>query len=195
MKLAGKIVLWVLTWPVFLGWLWPLLCFVTFGARDLRMADGVLMATWREWILEPRRFLAVVRWPFGRAFDLDGVEHRTWWKYSTTLAAGMVLQPDPDPVTLQHEGIHIRQCRVLVLLGLTLGLLVSADTGDWWWLPKLWAPGGLALYKLPGFLVPILEGNHVYRHAEHERSPYAQTAVQPNGKTWLENYMNNNQGW
>jgi len=195
MKLAGKITLWVLTWPVFLGWLYPLLMFVLITARDLRMSDGILMATWRDWVIEAKRFPAIIHWPFGIKTVINDKEHRSWWKYSTTLAAGMVLQPDPDPVTIQHEGIHVRQCRVLVLLGLVLGLIVSGVEGNWWWLLGLWLPGGLALYKLPGFLVPILEGGHVYRDAEHERSAYAQTDPQAGGKSWLDYHRSRKQGW
>lgn len=195
MKLTGKIVLWVLTWPVFLGWLWPLLMFVLVAARDLRVADGILQATWRDWVTKPRRFLGMIKWPFGREVIIGEKPHRDLWKYSTTLAAGMVLQKGAGEWTLKHEGVHVRQCRGLVILGLCLGLIVSGVEGNWWWLLGLWAPPGLALYKLPNFLVPILEGAHVYRDAEHERSAYAQTDPLPGGSSWLDEHLKRDRGW
>lgn len=195
MKLVGKITLWVLTWPVFLGWLWPLFCECITASAGITLKGGIMQTVWRPWVIKPRRWLAVIRWPFGQKGIHNGVEMRSLWKYSTTLAAGMVLQPGASERTMKHEGVHVRQCRGLVLLGLVLGIVVALDTGDWWWLPKLWLPGGLALYKLPNFLVPLLEGGHVYRDSEHERSAYAQTDTREGGSSWLDEHLKRPQSW
>ncbi len=192
MKLAGRIILWILGWPVFVGWLFPLLAFCLGLARGLEMDDGILEATWRDWVAKtPRRWLAVIRWPLGRIHNVDGVEHRTLWRYSTALAAGHIFQPNPSLRTRKHERVHYRQALGLVLLGLALGLIVSGVEDNWWWLFGLWVPPGLAAYKLPNYLVPLLEGNNIYRDAEHERSAYAQTDLDltsVDGKSWLDRH-------
>lgn len=49
MKLALKIVRYILTWPAFLGYLFPLLTFALFMSRDLHMGErGAAVAeSWR----------------------------------------------------------------------------------------------------------------------------------------------------
>jgi len=159
-----KIVLYILVWPSFFGWLFPLLMICLGAAKDLRfIGNGVLAATWRPWAAK-------------------------LWKYSTTLSRGMVLQADVDERILKHEFVHVRQVEDRLVLALSLALVVSVTTWDWWWM-LLW-PTGVA-WQLPNFLTAVLRDGHVYRDAEHERSAYAQTdqRLRHNGVSWLDDHL------
>lgn len=163
----------VLTWPRFLGWLFPLLAILLFAARDLRLDDdAVLTATWRPWVAR-------------------------FWKYSTTLGAGMVLWSALDGVprrVMDHERVHVRQFEDAALAGLVVGLVVSIVELQSLWL-LLWPAGALLL--LPHYLGAVLRGGHVYRDAEHERSAYAQTDIRVwDGDThWLEVHESRPREW
>jgi hypothetical protein len=165
MKLALKTIRYVLTWPLFLGWLYPLLMLVCFAAKDPRLpGEGVLAATWRPWVTK-------------------------FWKYSTTLARGMVLQPNASDRILAHEFVHVRQAEDLVLLGLVLGLV--AVWVDPWLGLGLWVAA--PLFQLPAFMGALLRGGHVYRDAEHERSAYAQNDGEE--QSWLERHLSRPREW
>ena len=142
-----RILLYILTWPAFLGWLFPLTMRI-FAATDLRfVGEGVLAATWRPWAAKR-------------------------WKYSTTLSRGMVLQADADERTVKHEFVHVRQVEDRLLLALIVSCLIASVQWNPWWL-ILW-PTGVA-WQLPNFLTAVLRGGDVYRDTEHERSAYSQT--------------------
>ncbi len=162
-----RVVRYVLTWPRFIGWLFPLLAVGLFLARDLRLLeDGVLTATWRKWAARI-------------------------WHYSTTLGAGMVLQAGVSPRTMAHERVHVRQFEDAALAGLVLALVVSLVELQPLWL-LLW-PAGMLL-MLPNFAGALLRGGHVYRDAEHERSAYAQTDSRE-GSSWLEEHESRPRTW
>lgn len=137
----------VLAWPRFLGWLFPVLACGLFLARDLRrLPDGVLAASWRPW--------------FGRL-----------WRYSMCLAAGMVFHPDAHPSSVIHEYTHMRQSEDLALAGALLAPVLVLLTGSWWAV-LLWP--GMLLVQLSGYLGAVLRGGHAYWDAEHERAAFAQ---------------------
>ena len=168
MKLALSIVRYVLTWPTFLGYLFPLLMVGVFAAEDLRFEDdGVLTATWRPWV-------------------------EKFWKYHTTLARGMVFQNDATPKGVQHEHVHVRQQEDRVFLALILALVVSIVSLNPWWM-FLWVSG--VLWQVPNFLMAVLRGGHVYRDSEHERSAYAQTDLKGRSQrqSWLTDHENEEQ--
>ena len=161
----------VLTWPRFLGWLFPLLAVVCYFARDLRLAeDGVLVATWRDW------------WA-------------SRWKWSTTLGAGMCMHPSHGARTHAHERVHVRQSEVLALGGLLVAVVVSIAAERGWWLLILW-PAVPLLVRAGSFAGALLRGGHIYRDAEHERSAYAQTDHRE-GKvgSWLEEHESRPRTW
>lgn len=165
----ARVLLLVLACPRFLGWLWPLLCVGTFFARDLRVIDdAVLVATWRPWLVEKG------------------------WKWSVTLAGGMVLHPQAGARVLAHERVHVRQAEDAALGGLVLALLVSLVELDAGWL-LLW-PGAMLL-STANYLGAVLRGGHAYRDAEHERSAYAQTDARADGTTWLEVHESRPRSW
>jgi hypothetical protein len=157
--MPAKIARYVLAAPRFLGWLFPLLAVACFFARDLRMIDdAVLAATWRPWLVAKG------------------------WRWSMTLAAGMVLHPDSGERVLAHERVHVRQAEDNAIGALVFALLVSlVELHPAWML--LWP--SLMLIQTGAFLGAVLRGGDVYRDAEHERSAYAQTDLRPDGSSWL----------
>ena len=163
MKTARMTIRFVLTWPLFVGWLFPLLAIAVFMARKLKMeGEGVLSAVWRPWTTKI-------------------------WKYNTTLARGMVFQQGDrdEPRIISHEFVHIRQYEDCCLLALTIGIVVAVTTWDLAWL-ALWVTG--PLWLLPNFLGALLRGGDVYRDSEHERSAYAQTDtwLSNTNESWLD---------
>jgi hypothetical protein len=156
-----RVTRYVLCWPRFLGWAFPLLAVTCFFARDLRLLeDAVLVATWRPWFAAR-------------------------WKYFTALAAGWCIHPKHAEPEIAHERVHVRQMEDLALAGLVLAIVVSLAAWSPWGL-LLW-PGALVL-KACNFLGAVLRGGHVYRDAEHERSAYAQTDLRPDGTSWLKEH-------
>lgn len=106
------------------------------------------------------------------------------WKFSTTIGA-VTLHPSHlrNPRLWEHESVHIRQ-------------FDDQSIAAWFMVP--------AVYFLPIWTVPVslvlciyigsslgawLRGHHIYRDAEHERSAYAQTDRQIDGKSWLEKHL------
>lgn len=168
MKLALRIVRYVLTWPTFFGYLFPLIMVAIFFAKSLRFEeDAVLAATWRPW-----------------------VEKR--WKYHQTAARGMVFRSDASPRGVQHEYVHVRQQEDRILLALVLALVVSIFTLNPWWM-FLWPSG--VLWQAPNFVMAVLRGGHIYRDAEHERSAYAQSDLKGRAQrqSWLTDHENKEQ--
>lgn len=161
MKPVRNIIRYVLTTPMFFGWLFPLLTFVLYMSHELRVIDNkVLSATWRPWAAKI-------------------------WKYSTTLGRGMVLQPDAGDRILDHEMVHVRQFEDATLLALIVSLLVTLVTWNLWWL-LLWASGPLWLST--AYLGAVMRGGRIYRDAEIERSAYAQTDtfLTTDNTSWLD---------
>jgi len=173
MKIALSIVRYVLTWPTFIGYLFPLVMIAVFAAKDLRMGDdAVLTATWRPWVTK-------------------------FWKYSTTLARGMVMHPNARASTEQHEHVHVRQQEDRVVLALLISIIWAISDGNglesWGLHLAVWASG--ILWQVPNFLTAVLRGGHVYRDAEHERSAYAQTDLpgREMRQSWLTDHENKEQ--
>lgn len=160
----------ILTWPLYLGWLWPLAMVALRQAEDLRIwDDGVLRATWRI---------------------VDGKERG--FGYSQTFGRGMVMRPDASPRLKSHEYVHVRQFEDVVLTALVVAVVVALGTLNAWWL-LLW-PSGFA-WMLPNFLGAVLRGGHIYRDAEHERSAYAQTDVVTGQWSWLDDHVSRPRSW
>jgi hypothetical protein len=169
MKTAGRIALYILAAPRFLGWLFPLLAFVCFAATDLRLIDdAVLVATWRPWVTKR-------------------------WKYSQCLLAGMVLQPGASARTMAHERVHVRQGEDGTITGLLLGIPIAILSGEPAWFFVLWFTG--SMHSLSGWITAVLRGGHVYRDSESERSAYAQTDLRPDGSSWLSDHESREQTW
>jgi len=211
-KLLGKIILTTLTWPGFLGWLFPIIFY--WACTDLRFGEeGVLMATWRDWVLKPRPWLNRIKWAAGRLYysnpdlgpgwhetaDLELATARNLWRYSTTIARGMIFQPNLSPRTIQHEYVHVRQAEDRVLLAFVVSLVVAFVELEPLWL-ILWITG--IAWQLPNFLTAVMRGGHVYRGAdgrigpEHERSAYAQTDTHHvKGVSWLDYNESREQLW
>jgi hypothetical protein len=157
--MAGRIVLYVLAWPRFLGWLFPLLAVALFLGHDLRILDGAVLAcTWRPWLIAKG------------------------WRWSMTLAAGMCLHPAYEGRVLEHERVHVRQAEDSALGALPFAIIASIAGGSAWWM-LLWP--SLMLLQVGAFLGAVLRGGDVYRDAEHERSAYAQTDRRADGSSWL----------
>lgn len=150
-----RALLYVLTAPTFIGWLFPILMMAIYAAKAPRMEPGlVLTAEWRSWVLK-------------------------FWKYSTTISRGIIYQPhhratpkNPRPRLMRHEHVHVRQAEDRTLLALVVALVV-ATVAPFPFAVGLWVSG--IAWQLPNFLSAVLRGGHVYRDAEHERSAYAQT--------------------
>lgn len=162
MSKFNTITRYVLTAPRFLGWLFPLLFTACFFAKDLKLIDdGILVATWRPWVVKR-------------------------WRYSMAFSAGFVLHPAPSlesfARTLAHERVHVRQTEDGALVGLLLGLTITLIEMNPWYM-VLWPL--LMWGKTLGWLGAVLRGGHVYRDAEHERSAYAQTDTRRDGSSWL----------
>ena len=151
-------------WSLTVGWSWVLLMRL-FAATDLRWEPGlVLTAEWRPWAARI-------------------------WRYSTTLGRGIIYQSRHREAgkwtSIQaHEHVHIRQIEDAMALSLVLGLIVGGVTGNWWLGAVLWWSGGM--HQLPNFLTAMLRGGNAYRDSEHERSAYAQTDRDAEGRDWLD---------
>lgn len=165
------------------GWLYVLL--FSWGIDAIRVdKDAVLLGRQRDWFHEK-------------------------WGFSTTIARGMLLSKsvwqeadEPKNRVREHEDVHLRQFEDAALLGLVLGLIVSAVTGNWLWL-LLWlfSPA----FLLPNFVMAFLRHARLrpadrswvdhwilqtmYRDSEHERSASGQTDGHPN--SWLARRRNN----
>jgi hypothetical protein len=142
------------------------------AAKDLRFEyPALLTAVWRDWA-------------------------KKIWKYSTTIARGLVFQPtlrrlrkDADLSRVErHERVHVRQSEDRTFLALLIGLLVWAVTGDWQLGLGLWLSG--PLWQLPNFITALrhlrkkpenvswykhVVINTMYRQSEHERHAYTET--------------------
>jgi hypothetical protein len=188
MKRALSIIRYVLTWPLFLGWLFPGV--FAFACKDHHLpGDGLLVATWRDWVVEPRRFLAVIHWPVGRKSWENEKEHRSWWKYSTTISRGMILQQGASEGVVKHERVHVRQAEDIVVLALFVSIAwaINDAHGVESWLEHLlvWSSG--VAWQAPNFLLAVLRGQNVYRRASHEDHAYGITNViakEHVGKSW-----------
>lgn len=166
--MVAKITRYVLAWPRFLGWLFPVVAVAMFFARDLRLLDdAVLGCTWRPWFAKR-------------------------YRYSTTLAAGICLHPQGGAQTMAHELVHVRQFEDLAIGALPFALLVALVAWHPAWL-LLWP--GLLFLQIGAFVGAVLRGGHMYRDAEHERSAYAQTDPRPDGSTWLSEHESRPQSW
>lgn len=200
MKRVRSIIRYVLTWPMFIGYLFPL----AFG-KDLHfIEDAVLVGTWRDWVVEPRRFLAIIRWPFGLATWKDDKEYRSWWRYNNALSRGMLFQPDSleDKSVERHERTHTRQAEDLVLLGLILSIAwaVNDSHGVESWLEHLVMWISSIAWQLPNFVMATLRHGirKIYRRSEHEDHAYALTNVidvKHVGKSWQEIFEAENRGF
>ena len=175
MKLTLRIIRYVLTWPSFLGYLFPLVMVGVFAARELRFEDNaVLAATWRPWVTK-------------------------FWKYSTTLSRGMVFQPGASDRMLAHEQVHVRQVEDRLVLALLISIIWAVADGNglesWALHLAVWSSG--ILWQVPNFLMALLRGGHVYRDAEHERSAYAQTDLIGRGedRSWLDEHLSKPRSW
>jgi hypothetical protein len=158
---AVKIARWILfsitlPWTLVVGYGWILLFTCLFAAHNWRMEEyGILTAEWRPWAAKI-------------------------WRYSTTLGRGIIYQPglrraDPNAPfghTERHERVHVNQVEDLMVLGLVLGIVVVAGSGDWLLGFLLWATSGA--WQLPNFLTGWMRGGDPYRDSEHERSAYGQ---------------------
>lgn len=143
-----RALLYLLTAPGFLGWLFPILAMATYAAKSPRMLPGlVLAAEWRPWAAK-------------------------LWKWSTTFGRGVVLHPERSEATIRHELVHVAQFEDRILLAFFVALVLATV------LPVSWALGawisGLA-WMAPNFLSAVLRGGHVYYDAEHEEAAYART--------------------
>lgn len=178
MKIAKRVILLTLTWPMLVvGWSYVLLFTILFAAHQWRLDKEtlVLSATWRPWVTKI-------------------------WKYSTTISRGIIYQPSAvsDERTQQHEGVHVRQVEDRSLLGLILGVVVAVllavDANPWWSLLGFWVAS--VAFQLPNFLGAVLRGGHIYRDAEHERSAYAQTDLHHmKDESWLTTHQEKNRTW
>ena len=173
MKILLRIIRYTLTWPTFLGYLFPLLMVAVFAAKDLRFVENaVLAATWRPWVTR-------------------------FWKYSTTLARGMVFHPLAGSRTVAHELVHVNQQEDRVLLALVISIVWAICDGNglesWALHLAVWSSG--VLWQVPNFLTAVLRGGHVYRDAEHERSAYAQTDDRNFEGSWLQAHLSKPRDW
>lgn len=157
---VGRWIIFGVTIPLILGWLFPILACLCFAAkwRDLRFEPTlVLSGVWRPW-----------------AAGL--------WGYSTALLRGMMLTQtarnetvEADTTVERHEHVHVRQfedaCITALLIGLTA--LVLPPVHEWWWVPWAVSP----LYVPVQWVTAWLRGWNPYEDSEIELSAYAQTNI------------------
>lgn len=154
---VGRWVLFGVTAPLIVGWLFPILMCLIFAGR------------WKSLRFEPTLVLTA-QWR-------DRAAKR--WGYSTTILRGIMYEPEninetaeADTRTERHEHVHVRQFEDICVTGLLMGLLalVLPPVHEWW---ALWAfaPVFIAVQWLTAWM----RGGDPYRDAEFERSAYAQT--------------------
>jgi len=151
-KKIGKWVLIVLSLPLMVGWIFPLLACLCFAAKwsQLRIEEGLVLSTvWRPW--------AAAR-----------------WDYSTTLFRGIVYWPGDvgGKWAHAHEHVHVRQFEDATIQGLVLAFLVTLLPPAYSvWVGWAVAPALLGMQWLTSWL----RGQEAYYDSEMERSAYAQT--------------------
>jgi hypothetical protein len=156
---AAGWILFALTWPMLVGWLWVL------GMCLFRRAEWSTLRFQGAGVLTARR------------------TERSDKGFSTTLGRGICYSREvyDDTVALdhpieRHEFVHIKQYEDDCVRAAIIGLITAGAAGNNWWL-------GLGVYVssifwlLPNYLTAVLRYGMkgIYRDTEHERSAYAQT--------------------
>lgn len=143
--------------------------------------------------------LGAARKPRWEACLVLGAEWRPWaagrWGYSTTFGRAIVYMPDArddndliDRRVEQHEHVHVRQVEDESLKAYILSVCVYCATGQGTLACVIWLSAGLWLF-VHNLAAALRYGvSNAYRHAEHERSAYAQTDRWSRNvdKSWLD---------
>ena len=154
---VGRWVLFALSLPIALGWLFPLLmCLIGAGRwKKLRFEPTLVLTTeWRDWSAKI-------------------------WGFSTTLGRGIMYKAsakddtkEPSTRIEKHEHIHVRQFEDASVMGLCLGLvsLAAPTVSEWFW---VWAmtPAFLATQWVTAWA----RGWNPYRASQMELSAYGLT--------------------
>jgi len=157
----------ILTAPLLLGWVFPVLACLLFLGRwsSLRWESPLVLSG--EWHPE-----------IGKQ-----------WGYSTTLFKGLMYRPgyrdetrEPSTRIERHEHVHVRQFEDAAVAGLLAGVVVWAATGRWEAVVILWP--GMPVLLISQWLTSGLRGLNPYRGSEMERSAYSQTDEWA-GSSWI----------
>lgn len=164
----GRWILLVLSLPIMVGWLFPLIACL-FG-----------LASFRELRLEPTLVLSTVWRPWAAKL----------WGASTTLGRGIVYSPGfrdeskrANTRIERHEHVHVRQFEDASIAALFVGILALFWPLAWKWL-VLWLATPIIIF-VTQWLTAFARGGSPYLDAEFERSAYAQTKL-CNNASWLE---------
>lgn len=149
----------IYTWTIYadvLTWVIVLIAWAIAG-QHLRWHNLGLWFDWRR---------PVPRW------------YRGWG--GTCLGHAGWLAPDMPEIVQRHEDVHVIQYEIAMFCATVCALLCLATylLGVWWLGPVLCYASGWALKAAAGWLVAWLRGGDPYLDAEHERSAYAQIALE-----------------